>query len=87
MGFLRFIWHLPRNILAFLLKAYQLTFSPDHGVFIKWMFPGGYCKYTPSCSEYAHTCVKKYGVFKGGAKAFVRVVKCNPFSDGGIDLP
>ncbi len=69
-----------------LIDFYQRTFSPDHGIF-KVFFPGGYCRYTPSCSDYGKAVIKKRGVVIGGAKAFYRVLKCNPFSKGGMDLP
>lgn len=84
MPLLRFIWHLPRNILAFLIRGYQKTLSPDHGL-LKGLFPNGYCKFNPSCSDYAYRSVKKYGVFRGGGKALWRVLKCNPCSKGGVD--
>ncbi len=45
------------------------------------------CRYYPTCSEYAILSVKKYGVFKGSLKAFWRILRCNPFSKGGIDYP
>ena len=63
---------------------YQKTLSLDHGVF-KNLFPYGYCKYRPTCSQYMYTAVDKYGVVKGGAKGFWRLLRCNPFSKGGID--
>ncbi|MBD3330740.1 membrane protein insertion efficiency factor YidD [Candidatus Peregrinibacteria bacterium] len=75
---------MPRNILVFLIKVYQRTLSPDHGV-IKVLFPGGYCRFTPSCSTYSIEAVKKYGVIYGGAKSIFRVIRCNPFSRGGVD--
>jgi len=43
------------------------------------------CKYYPSCSQYASDAVKKYGLIKGGGLAIWRVLRCNPFSNGGID--
>ncbi|MGB9639016.1 MAG: membrane protein insertion efficiency factor YidD [bacterium] len=45
------------------------------------------CKYYPSCSDYAIISLNKYGIIKGGIKSVIRVIKCNPFSKGGIDLP
>lgn len=43
------------------------------------------CKYIPSCSEYAIDAIEYYGAFKGGLKAIWRILRCNPFSKGGID--
>ena len=42
------------------------------------------CKYYPSCSNYAITAVSRYG-FKGIAMTLWRLVRCNPWSQGGVD--
>ena len=42
------------------------------------------CKYYPSCSSYALTAISTYGV-KGVVMAAWRVVRCNPWSHGGVD--
>jgi putative membrane protein insertion efficiency factor len=68
------------NIIVF----YQKTLSPDHG-FVRSLYPGGYCKYEPSCSEYCRQSVEKYGVAKGSAKGIWRIIRCNPWSKGGSD--
>lgn len=43
------------------------------------------CKYHPSCSQYAHDAVHKYGVVRGSLKAAWRLARCNPWSKGGVD--
>jgi len=43
------------------------------------------CKYYPSCSKYALDAVSRYGLMKGGVMALWRVLRCNPFSNGGYD--
>jgi len=80
------IWHVPRNFSILVMKAYQKTLSPDHGLF-KALFPGGYCKFQPTCSSYAIEALKKYGFIKGWPKSLWRVMRCNPWSCGGIDHP
>lgn len=45
------------------------------------------CRFYPTCSEYAILAIKKYGALKGGFKAMWRILRCNPFSKGGIDYP
>lgn len=75
-----------KKFLLALIRIYQKTISPDHG-WLKAMFPYGYCKFHPTCSEYGYKAIEKYGVFKGMFKAFYRVLRCNPFSKGGEDLP
>ncbi len=44
------------------------------------------CKYYPTCSNYAKEAIITYGSFKGCWLSFKRILKCNPFSKGGIDL-
>ncbi len=55
----------------------------------KKYFKRGYkvCKYYPSCSDYSIIAIDKYGVIKGSIKSIIRIIKCNPFSKGGIDFP
>jgi hypothetical protein len=42
------------------------------------------CKYYPSCSNYAITAISRYGA-KGVAMAAYRIIRCNPWSLGGVD--
>ena len=46
---------------------------------------GPHCKYTPTCSEYAIQALKKYGAVKGMILACKRILRCNPFAEGGYD--
>ena len=65
-----------KNVLIKLIKLYQ-------------KIPGNYhnhCKYYPTCSNYAIEAIEKYGSLKGGILSIKRIIKCNPFSKGGIDL-
>jgi len=73
-----------RYLVIKLLKIYQRTLSFDHGVG-KYFFPQGFCRFQPSCSDYAIAAIEKYGVIKGGGKALWRVSRCNPFNRGGWD--
>ena len=43
------------------------------------------CRYKPTCSEYAMTAIERYGALKGGWMAFRRIMRCNPFHEGGYD--
>jgi len=79
------IW-LPRRVVALFIKIYQKTVSPDHGL-LKYLFPHGYCRFYPSCSEYGYQVIKKRGLLVGVPKAVWRVLRCNPFNKGGVDLP
>ena len=52
----------------------------------KWISPGlaPRCKYYPSCSQYSVDAISAYGV-RGVLMATWRVVRCNPWSHGGVD--
>jgi hypothetical protein len=76
--------YFPRHLVIKLLRLYQRTLSFDYGIF-KSLFPYGYCRFHPTCSEYAIQAVAKYGIFKGGIKSAWRVLRCNPFNKGGFD--
>jgi putative membrane protein insertion efficiency factor len=43
------------------------------------------CKYHPTCSAYARDAVRKHGPVKGSLKAAWRILRCNPWSAGGVD--
>lgn len=79
-----FLLTLPRKPILWLIKIYQKTISPDHGLF-KAMFPDGYCKYYPTCSEYGYQVIQKYGLIIGIPKMAWRILRCNPWSKGGVD--
>lgn len=72
--------------LLWAIRLYQKTFSPDHGPG-RHLFPYGYCPFSPSCSEYGYQVIKKRGVFVGTLKAVWRILRCHPWTKGGIDLP
>lgn len=69
---------LPRNVLVVVLKAYRAVVSPLYG---------DVCRYHPSCSRYALEAVQQSGAVVGSALAIARVVRCNPWSRGGVDDP
>lgn len=69
-----------KKFLLFLIEKYQKYISPINEHYnIK-------CKYFPSCSEYTKQAINKYGVLKGCFLGIKRIIKCNPFSKGGVDL-
>lgn len=47
---------------------------------------GNNCRFVPSCSEYTYEAVKKYGVIKGLFLGFKRILRCNRWNKGGVDL-
>lgn len=73
-------------ILLKLIKFYQHTLSPDHG-WLRYKYPYGYCRFYPTCSEYASLSIQKHGVVKGTVLSTKRIIKCNPFVSPQIDQP
>ncbi len=67
---------LPRLGGMGLIRLYQWTLSP---------LLGPRCKYYPSCSHYGYTAVERHGLLAGSALAGWRVLRCNPWSYGGVD--
>jgi uncharacterized protein len=45
------------------------------------------CKFHPTCSEYASLALRKHGPVKGSALTAWRLLRCNPWSHGGVDHP
>jgi uncharacterized protein len=43
------------------------------------------CKYHPSCSQYAIDALHRYGLVRGSILAGWRLLRCNPWSHGGVD--
>lgn len=43
------------------------------------------CRFTPSCSLYADTAIRRFGLARGGLMAAMRIMRCNPFCAGGED--
>ena len=72
------------QILINIIKGYQKTLSLDHS-WLKGLKPYGQCRFRPTCSEYAILAIAQYGVIKGGLKALWRLLRCNPFNNGGHD--
>lgn len=59
-----------------LIRLYQRTLSP--------YWPAS-CRYSPTCSDYAHEAVLGYGVWKGGWLALRRLARCRPLGGSGYD--
>lgn len=72
------ILHLPRRLAVKMINLYQATLSPDHGRF-KPLYPYGFCRHEPTCSEYGKRMIEERGLIIGGALLFRRLLSCNPF--------
>lgn len=72
------------EVLIKLIKAYQRTLSPDHGL-LRVYHPYGFCRFYPSCSEYSKQALQTHGLFKGVLLSLKRILKCNPFAKSDFD--
>jgi putative membrane protein insertion efficiency factor len=64
------------KVLIALIRVYQFAISP---------LLGQRCRYYPSCSTYAVEALRAHGAVRGMGLATWRLLRCNPFSDGGYD--
>ena len=58
------------------IRVYQYAISP---------LLGQRCRYYPSCSNYAVAALREHGAVRGLGLASWRLLRCNPFSNGGYD--
>lgn len=65
-----------KYLMKLMIKFYKKFISP--------LFPPR-CKYYPSCSQYALDAYEKHGFFKGTLLTVWRILRCNPWSLGGVD--
>ena len=56
--------YLYQNIFSRFLK---MTIGVDH-----------FCRYNPTCSDFAKTAIVQYGLIKGGFMALIRIISCQP---------
>ena len=66
-----------KYIAVKIIKLYQCTPLHAHS----------YCRFIPTCSEYAIIVLERFGFFKGSIMAFKRILRCHPKGKSGIDLP
>jgi hypothetical protein len=71
------IWTVFRFPVLAIILLYQKTLSK--------VLPGDTCRYYPSCSHYSYQAIYKYGVLRGILMGSWRILRCNPFSQGGFD--
>ena len=62
--------------LLLAIDAYRALLAP---------LVGGYCRYVPSCSNYAAEAVRRHGAGRGAALTLRRLLRCHPFHPGGYD--
>jgi putative membrane protein insertion efficiency factor len=63
-------------VAVVVVRTYQWTLRP---------LIGANCRFWPSCSEYAVDAFKGHGALRGGALTAKRILRCNPWHEGGVD--
>jgi len=69
---------LPAAAARLLILVYRLTFSA---------FAGRWCRYYPSCSQYADAAIARHGLWAGGWMGLARICRCRPGGGDGYDPP
>ena len=67
---------MPKKSALSLIRFYKGAISPHLPVA---------CRYSPTCSQYAITAIERFGAARGGLMAAKRILRCNPFHEGGYD--
>jgi len=67
---------LPQRVLVGLVQGYRLVLKP-------WL--GNACRFEPTCSAYALQALQQHGAVVGTALSAGRVLRCNPWCNGGCD--
>ncbi|WP_449276761.1 membrane protein insertion efficiency factor YidD [Leucobacter sp. GX24907] len=70
------LWLLPRNVAIAVMQIYRRLISPLYGEV---------CRYYPSCSRYSLESYQQRGFLFGLVLTIWRLLRCNPWSRGGID--
>ena len=64
------------RLLTSVIRGYRYLISP---------LLGNHCRFHPSCSHYAETAVRRFGLVRGGWLALRRLARCHPWHAGGSD--
>ena len=65
-----------KNFFIFLINFYQN--------YLSFLFSKN-CRFEPTCSQYAKESIETHGVIVGSFYSLIRILKCGPWSAGGID--
>jgi putative membrane protein insertion efficiency factor len=70
------------------VRALRELFVAPIRLYHRFVSPGlaPRCKYHPSCAQYAVDAVRQYGILRGVVLAGWRLLRCNPWSHGGVDF-
>lgn len=67
-----------KTLMILIIRFYQKFIS-------KYILTGNNCRFYPTCSQYSLEAYQKYGFFKATFLTIYRILRCNPFNQGGYD--
>lgn len=65
-----------KYLCLFIVRLYQVMISP---------FKAPCCRFTPTCSAYAHEAFLLHGATKGAILTIRRLLRCHPWGGSGYD--
>ena len=69
------------RVALFAIDGYRASLSPHLRGIVQ-------CRFTPTCSWYGHESIRKFGLLRGGLRAFARITRCGPWTPAGtVDPP
>ena len=66
------------------MKNFFIVMIDFYQKYLSFLF-GKNCRFEPTCSQYAKESIEVHGAFIGGYHSLVRILKCGPWSAGGLD--
>ena len=68
------------RVIGFAFRLYKSSLSP-----VLHAISPSHCLYLPTCSEYAYTAMSRFGLVRGSWMALLRLLRCHPWAEGGLD--
>lgn len=74
-----------KNFFLYLIRLYQKSWFVRSPLLKALFLSDSSCRFVPTCSQYLYQAVEKYGIIGGLRLSLKRIIRCHPFSKGGID--
>lgn len=74
-----------KQLVLSLIRFYQRYLNLNNPVMKTLFLVDSACRYNPTCSAYMYQAVRKHGIISGLRMGFWRILRCHPWSQGGLD--